>query len=243
MPGIVRYIVLAFLVVDLVTATDYNNLLLNLGLGYNFSCQPIINTVLESADEYSKAGMSSATTLITLIPALLTIGNLYVPRSSEAFATSWIIGLLSAAFGLGLPVQSIRAVPRTRVVDLRDLPKVDRDDLRRYGIAIQGKQRDWPSWAIPLSELHSWFLAQHGNSVGWTIVNRSEDFRILKARAHRYTERNHYWYLPTVIISLVQLLLFAAAGFSTTNITLSQPLWSCASEFNLMSSPETGTTI
>jgi hypothetical protein len=31
----------------------------------------------------------------------------FVPRSSEAFATSWLIGLGAALFSLGLPVRSV----------------------------------------------------------------------------------------------------------------------------------------
>lgn len=32
----------------------------------------------------------------------------FIPRSSEAFATSWLVGLGIALFSLGLPVQSVR---------------------------------------------------------------------------------------------------------------------------------------
>jgi len=233
------------LVVDTVAAqfVNYTNLLTNLGVGYNFSCQPTINYVLKTTDEYNKAGMNSATTLITLIPTLLTIGNLYVPRSSEAFGTSWIIGMLSAAFGLGLPVKSISAVPRRRTIDLRDLSTTDCSDLRRYGTAIQGTRRNLPGWEIQRSELHGWFLAHHGNAIGAKIVTRTHLFRQLKARTHRYTDRDHWWYLPAAVICLLQLFLLAVAGFSTGNVTLSQPLWSCDSEFNLTTSPQVGTTV
>lgn len=245
MRGLVGVMVIGGLTVDMVVAqfVNYTNLLTNLGVGHNFSCQPTINHVLQTADEYNKAGMNSATTLITLIPTLLTIGNLYVPRSSEAFGTSWIIGMLSAAFGLGLPVKSISAVPRTRTIDLRDLSTTDRSDIRRYGTAIQGTRRNLPSWEIAQSELHGWFLAHHGNDLGAKIVTRPQLFRQLKARTHRYTDRDHWWYFPAAVICSLQLFLFAAIGFSTGTVTMSQPLWSCDSEFNIIGTPQVGTTV
>lgn len=246
MGGLVGVIVFVSLVVDTVAAefVNYTNLLTNLGVGYNFSCQPTINNVLQTADEYNKAGMNSATTLITLIPTLLTIGNLYVPRSSEAFGTSWILGLLSAAFGLGLPVKSISAVPRRRTFDLRDLSATDRSDLRRYGTAIQGTRRNLPRWEIQRSELHGWFFSHRGNAVGTKIVSRPQLFQQLKARTHRYTDRDHWWwFLPAAVVCLLQLFLLAVAGFSTGNVTLSQLLWSCDDEFNLTKSPQVGTTV
>lgn len=49
-----------------------------MGVGWRPSCMDNINKVLEDASEWDKAGASAATTLMALIPALLTFGNLSV---------------------------------------------------------------------------------------------------------------------------------------------------------------------
>ncbi|KAI9852047.1 MAG: hypothetical protein M1838_002016 [Thelocarpon superellum] len=245
-------LVLSLSMAPLAQATLYDpktfnltNVLANQGVGYNFACRSRINAALGGADPFSQAGMNAATTLITLIPTLLTIGNLYVPRSSEAFGTSWVVGLMSAAFGLGLPVKSIGAVPQKQIIDLHHLPSIDVERIREYGKAVEGaiKTWDWPSWQVPLAELQGWYLGQSGNFVGGVIVNRAQQFRVLKARAHRYIWRNHWWYLPSIAISIVQLFLFYIMLSSTAGVTTSQPLWSCQSEINLVDSPQVGTTI
>jgi hypothetical protein len=49
-----------------------------MGVGRNVECSDIINTLLEGAEEWEKAGAAAATTLMALIPTFLAFGNLYV---------------------------------------------------------------------------------------------------------------------------------------------------------------------
>jgi hypothetical protein len=62
-----------------------------LGVGFNVDCRNYISAVLDNADQFDTAGWQAATTLMALIPVLLTFGNLFVARSSEAFGTSFIV--------------------------------------------------------------------------------------------------------------------------------------------------------
>src|SRR5438034_11566196 len=81
---------------------------------------------------------------MALLPTFLAFGNLYVftfydvesrlltstehsryvPRSSESFATSWLIGFGSALYTLGLPVRSVSTSSRSFSVIL--FPKSSR---------------------------------------------------------------------------------------------------------------------
>ncbi|KAI9823344.1 MAG: hypothetical protein M1832_002568 [Thelocarpon impressellum] len=225
---------------------DYDYFLENFGVGYDWSCRPTINKVLESVDEFSKTGTNAVTTLMTLIPTLLTIGNLYVPRSSEAFGTSFFVGLASAAFGLGLPVQSIGSIPHKQTIDLHRLPPEDYETIFMYGKAVRGAANRNPNWATfeaPLSELHGWFLGQYGSVVRGFVVNRPWQFRSLKSRVHRHIGRNHWWYLPGFTIGVTQLLLLWLLLGSTSTVTAAQPLWSCQSTTTEPESPEVATTM
>lgn len=47
-----------------------------IGVGWHPSCMKNINQVLEDASEWDKAGANVATTLMALIPTLLTFGNI-----------------------------------------------------------------------------------------------------------------------------------------------------------------------
>ncbi|KAL0261567.1 hypothetical protein SLS55_002997 [Diplodia seriata] len=80
-----------------------------MGVGWNVKCWGDINTALNMATEWDKAASSAATTLMALIPVLLTFGNLILPRDSEAFCSSFLVGIMSAAFSLGLPGMSEKA--------------------------------------------------------------------------------------------------------------------------------------
>ena len=225
---------------------NYTNFLDNFGVGLNFSCQPVINQVLETADGYNQLGANAATNLITLIPTLLTVGNLYVPRSSEVFGTSFFVGIFSAAFGLGLPVHSISGIPRKQVIDLQRLPLPDYEQLRSYGKVVKDAIDGNPNWAaraLGLSELEGWYLGLYGTVVQGFIVNRPQQFRRLKARVHRFVGRNHWWYIPSFCICILQLFFFFFILSSTASITLAQPLWSCKSDITEAASPELGTTL
>lgn len=104
--------------------TQFYNFGALMGIGWTVECSDAINTVLESKDEWAKAGSAAATTLMALLPTFLAFGNLFVlltpvfssfadyllsfvPRSSEVFATSGLVGLGSSLFTFGLPVQSV----------------------------------------------------------------------------------------------------------------------------------------
>ncbi|KAI9820522.1 MAG: hypothetical protein M1832_003713 [Thelocarpon impressellum] len=213
--------------------SQVENLLQMFGVGFNFQCRPTINKVFQTADDYDKFGANAATTLFTLIPTLLTVGNLYLPRSSEACATSLFIGAISAVFGFGLPVQSISAVPHEQTIDLRRLFQVDQEAILRYGMTIPGaayRDRDRAAFETPLSELRGWFLGQYGGSVGGYMLNRSVQFQNLKARAHRLDQRDRWGHVTTCAIYIVQVCLLFVLSYCIFSTATAQPLWSCDSD-------------
>lgn len=106
-----------------------------IGVGFRIdeTCKNNINKVLEPLSEWDKAGMAAATTLMALIPALLAVSNLFVPRSSEVFATSFLVGIMSAMFSLGLPVGSISGVNSNQCADTLTFSFRARTWISKYG--------------------------------------------------------------------------------------------------------------
>ncbi len=63
-------------VYNLTQATFFYILGAYMGMGKSVDCSDFINTVLEDASEWKKAGSNAATTLMALLPTFLAFGNL-----------------------------------------------------------------------------------------------------------------------------------------------------------------------
>lgn len=105
-----------------------------MGVGVQRSCKGSIDAALQGAAEWDRAGQQAASVIMALLPSLLTFGswhsfyqpskgspnprldNLDIPRSSEAFGTSFLVGFLSVVFDFGLPVKGVEWPLRTRLL-------------------------------------------------------------------------------------------------------------------------------
>lgn len=77
--------------------------------------------VLKSAGEIWKADAAAASTLMTLLPALLIFGPFPTARIGSLIVYSTLASLITAGFTLGLATTNVMTLPKTklfRVVDL-----------------------------------------------------------------------------------------------------------------------------
>ncbi|KAJ9636232.1 hypothetical protein H2199_007907 [Coniosporium tulheliwenetii] len=176
-------------------STFYYTLGAYMGVGKSVDCSSHINEVLTVTDEWEKLGSSAATTLMALLPTFLAFGNLYVPRSSEAFATSWLIGLGAAIYSFGLPVRSKNAVPSKRVVQLSS-----------FGITLLNKIGSYGTeeCKASLDELKRW--TQDSGTTQYV-----EQFGTIRAHVELFGKRWHWWHIPAVLIAATQAAMFAWA--------------------------------
>lgn len=126
----------------------------------------------------------------------------FVPRSSEAFATSWLIGLGAALFSLGLPVRSLSCVRRKQVVELGTLDKDPLDD-----IADLGERNPDPSDGdakATLEELQQWTKPKPPHRY-------MREFARIRKQVDEYGERWHWWHVPAALIAACQAVIFALA--------------------------------
>jgi hypothetical protein len=143
------------------------------------------------------------------------LANRYVPRSSEAFATSWFIGLSTALYSLGLPVSSVSLPPTpSNVILLTGLkisgvPRTHQLDLGSFGISPLQLICDLGETAVPLGTTLEGLKR-------WTRESSTEaymkDFAQIALRATRdWKKRRHLWHLPAIVIAAAQTVLFVYA--------------------------------
>ncbi|KAF8243570.1 hypothetical protein K440DRAFT_54711 [Wilcoxina mikolae CBS 423.85] len=89
------------------------------GTEFPSRCKSLVNERLEKTSDYDKWGSSIATTILNLLPTLLTFGPVPTAKLSNLMALSPMVALVTAGMTLGLPVRSIE--PFHRVITVRDL--------------------------------------------------------------------------------------------------------------------------
>jgi hypothetical protein len=189
----------------------------HMGVGRTPQCRAGIIEALKSADDYDSAGWQAATTLMTLIPALLTIGNLFVPRSSEVFATSFPVGFMSAVFSLGLPVRSISGIGSKQHIRFALFTGKARRQISQLGKKMFSKQ-DSPIDENPriarhkvhLEDLQLWSSPPPNNPMA-TFGDEAEAteaaFSTIKRKCQKWRRRAHRWQLAAFTIASVQFLI------------------------------------
>lgn len=186
-----------------------------LGVGYNVTqeCRDNINAALRDADEFTSAGTQAATTIAALIPALLTVGNLFVPRSSEVFATSFLVGIMTAMFSLGLPVSSISAIKDSQRFDVSSWVFKARRSVTKFG-EIKNRATDGtknqPKNPCSLQELQRWSKELPDGQEILTEEQTGTDltFSDIKKGVQKWKHRTHLGGLPALFISCSQFFLF-----------------------------------
>lgn len=132
----------------------------------------------------------------------------FVPRSSEAFATSWLIGLGAALFSLGLPVRSISCIRRKQVLELATLDKDPLDTIAELGEedapsdAANGTTQKAPKHT--LEDLQQWTRPDAPHKY-------MRDFARIRKAVDSYAERWHWWHVPALLIAAAQGCIFGFA--------------------------------
>lgn len=124
----------------------------------------------------------------------------FVPRSSEAFATSWLIGLGAALFSLGLPVRSLSCVKRKQVFELATLDKDPLDDISAMG----SREPDPEDIKPTLQELQEWTSEKPPQRY-------MREFARIRKAVDGYEARYHWWHVPAVFIAASQGVIFGLA--------------------------------
>ncbi|KAK2762617.1 hypothetical protein FQN54_000790 [Arachnomyces sp. PD_36] len=169
-----------------------------LGVGKSSGCAKQIDEVLSNKSEWEKMGSSAATTLMALLPTFLAFGNLYVPRSSEAYTTSAWVGITTAFYTLGLPVQSMSAVKPSNVHNLAlfgiaSLALIGRlGNIDKDGTAARKED---------LEDLQEWTRDPQDDVV-------KAKFWGIKDLVGRWEKRWHCWHLPAFLVGAVQVVMF-----------------------------------
>lgn len=103
------------------------------GIGWPNACAAIINNHLELASEYDKLGSSTAITITTLIPVLLSLWCIPTAAIHELVLMGKpIIAAITAGLTFGLSVRQVTLIPEHRYLSTsRIFDIAGRDDIRR----------------------------------------------------------------------------------------------------------------
>ena len=86
-----------------------------------WSCKDWYNEQLENATEADKAGSSAASTIMALLPTLLSFAPIITPRIGLLTALSFTHGFIAAAFTFGLPVRQLEIETETTPISFKRL--------------------------------------------------------------------------------------------------------------------------
>lgn len=86
-----------------------------------FRCQEVNNEILVQATEINKVVGAAATTLMTLLPALLVFGPFPTAEIRAMLPYSTGAALITAGFTLGLATSNIATVGKNRILRVADL--------------------------------------------------------------------------------------------------------------------------
>ena len=200
-------------VYNLTAWTQFYTLASFTGVGRTVGCSSYINQVLADLQPWEAAGSNAAINVMLLLPTFLAFGNLFVPRSSEAFSTSLLVGVSSAVFSLGLPVKSISAIAERNHIRVRDFTLSVRKTIASFSLldpnaafkAHRGSRRLSVYRTPPtLSELQSWTDPR-------SEPEAKQHFAQIRAAVEDWRERSHWWHLPAVFVASCQIIMFGLA--------------------------------
>ncbi|KAF4534153.1 Endo-beta-glucanase [Lasiodiplodia theobromae] len=172
-----------------------------MGVGFDApkACRAAVNEYLDTASEWDKAGASAAGTLLTLLPSLLTLGNLYVPKFAEAAAAGVFVSGASAVSTLGLPVKSISVIGSRHRFDTRSFSSFGKESMARLGRRMNFESHR-ARYKIRMKTLQAWYAAP---GLAWAEDPRDE--YIEPTRLNDYTREgesceNMFWKIKSRVI-------------------------------------------
>lgn len=102
------------------------------GVGAPVRCRKFYNAILDNTSEFDKLASAVATTVMTLLPALLSFGPLPSARIGSLIYFNAEITFFTAAMTLGLYNTGLITLAKDRIVCVKDL-FTRRGDIELYG--------------------------------------------------------------------------------------------------------------
>ena len=229
--------------------------LFGLGTGGDLEpkCAWAINETMQATPQYVQMAMAMSTTLMTLLPTLLTIGNLYAASSSEVFSTSLFVGLSASALSFGLPVKTKSGIHPRQKINLSKLPGRSLNRLKELGQDRISK-RENSTWinrillfvglrqpinafgaddafhAVPYAELNSWNSGAHdSDNVEFQRLRRAiGEFR--NRKSHWGIPRNLWWLFPYFIFCIHAGLLLTISLPNLYYYISGWPIYDCTTQ-------------
>ncbi|KZF23248.1 hypothetical protein L228DRAFT_281988 [Xylona heveae TC161] len=186
-----------------------------MGVGIDVKCKDDISNAIAGRSIYDQTGANAATTLMGIIPALLTFGNLYVARSSEAFGTSFLVGAISALFSLGLPVRSISGVSRKQTISLASFDYIAQSAIEALG-KLRKREKDGSHFKAKnrasLEEFQSYAPRWDKKHSNQKELETGKSFASIRHQAKdKWRRRAHLWRIPAFLVAGVQIVIFLFA--------------------------------
>jgi hypothetical protein len=222
-----------------------------IGPKYEPKCVPGVEVALEKAPAYVQMTMQMATTLVTLLPTLLTIGKWNQAKSSEVYSTSFLVGISTAALSFSLPTTTRTGLHARQRLDLSKLPLQDTLRLRQFGekrrsskpqpgffrrtLSLAGL-REMPSefgtsnaeHHIPIEELKRWSMGTHGSLQFKSLSDTVERFR---TRQSLFGIPRNFWWIVPILIFVTQGGLLLAIGLPPAYYTIvGWPVYDCTTQ-------------
>ena len=113
-----------------------------IGLPYNEACANSINIFLSDTSEFNKGGYAAGTTLMTLLPTLLSFAPLPTAKIRDSMYTSPWLALLTAGLTFGLPVTQYSTLPDQRTFKADELFPHQNNELGNVAPADGAEQFD-----------------------------------------------------------------------------------------------------
>ena len=229
--------------------------LFGLGTGGDLEpkCAWAINETMQATPQYVQMAMAMSTTLMTLLPTLLTIGNLYAASSSEVFSTSLFVGLSASALSFGLPVKTKSGIHPRQKINLSKLPGRSLNRLKELGQDRISK-RENSTWinrillfvglrqpinafgaddafhAVPYAELNAWNSGAHdSDNVEFQRLRRAiGEFR--NRKSHWGIPRNLWWLFPYFIFCIHAGLLLTISLPNLYYYISGWPIYDCTTQ-------------
>jgi hypothetical protein len=91
------------------------------GIGIPVACREGMNSYLLNSSEFDKIGSAAGTTIVTLIPALLSFAPLGMARVGHLIFFNTEIAMMTAAMTLGLLNKGVVTLAKDRLLKAKDL--------------------------------------------------------------------------------------------------------------------------
>ncbi|KAF2739839.1 hypothetical protein EJ04DRAFT_604311 [Polyplosphaeria fusca] len=174
-------------VANMTEQTYYYILGAYMGAGFNSECADQINKVLEEKDEWAKMSSSAATTLMALMPIFLAFGKLF-----------------------GIPYNPMSAVKPTNVLVLGLFGITTIGLISTLGEAKQTENGKCKDISDGLSD---WSKHPSENEHRDEHHEIKKSFAKIKALAHEWKKRAHWWHVPAILIATAQMAILALAVY------------------------------